>query len=222
MSQNCDRPTHTLLQGGSVANTFLNEPGWTVRGVTRDPTKAASQTLTKRGAEMVQGDFDDPQSMFRALRGANVIYGNTDFIQNMMNPEFQARAQQQGRAPNELATDHELVQAKCLMDAVASTLDTLDLFIFSAFAGTKDITQGKISYNLHFDCKWEAIKYLKAQHPKAWERTSLLALGLYMTNIWFEWYLPRKQSDGSFKMRLPIGGDTPVPMIEPSTDTGER
>lgn len=47
----------TGKQGGSVVETFLNDPklngDWTVRGVTRDTSKEASQRLLGLGVEMV-------------------------------------------------------------------------------------------------------------------------------------------------------------------------
>lgn len=47
----------TGKQGSSVVETFLNDPklngDWTVRGVTRDTSKEASQRLSGLGVEMV-------------------------------------------------------------------------------------------------------------------------------------------------------------------------
>lgn len=47
----------TGQQGGSVVETFLNDPKlkseWTVRAVTRDTTKASAKKLQEKGAEVV-------------------------------------------------------------------------------------------------------------------------------------------------------------------------
>ena len=47
----------TGAQGGSVVNTFLNNPKlnaeWTVRAITRNPSKAQAQELREKGAEVV-------------------------------------------------------------------------------------------------------------------------------------------------------------------------
>jgi hypothetical protein len=51
----------TGAQGGSVAQIFLNDPklksAWTVRAVTRDPTKESSKKLESQGAEVVAVSF---------------------------------------------------------------------------------------------------------------------------------------------------------------------
>ena len=54
----------TGTQGGSVVDTFLNDPKlnteWLVRGVTRDIAKDSSKKLAQKGVEVVsvsQGPF---------------------------------------------------------------------------------------------------------------------------------------------------------------------
>ena len=43
---NLQRPsTHRLRQGASVADVFLNEPNWRIRGLTRDTSKPTTQAL---------------------------------------------------------------------------------------------------------------------------------------------------------------------------------
>ena len=120
-----------------MADIFLKEPGWKVRGITRDPSKAAAKSLADRGAEMVAGDLDNTESMKKALSGANVIVGITDMMQFLFDPKTNALAKEQGRGANEIAAEHEQVHGKNLMDAVASSADSLDRFIFSAFSDSK-------------------------------------------------------------------------------------
>ena len=74
--QDFDRSTRTILvsgatgtQGGAVARE-LNARGYRVRGLTRDPNSERAREMTALGIEMVQGDFDDPESLDRALAGA--------------------------------------------------------------------------------------------------------------------------------------------------------
>jgi uncharacterized protein YbjT (DUF2867 family) len=56
-------------QGGAIARQLLVD-GYRVRAMTRDPHSDKSQALAALGAELVQGDFGDPQSLERALDGA--------------------------------------------------------------------------------------------------------------------------------------------------------
>jgi uncharacterized protein YbjT (DUF2867 family) len=59
----------TGTQGGAVARELI-ERGFQVRGLTRNPTSDASNTLAAIGVEMVRGDFDDAESLDAALNGA--------------------------------------------------------------------------------------------------------------------------------------------------------
>lgn len=53
-------------QGGAVVQMFLNDPKlksqWTVRGVTRDVSKASSKELAKQGVEVVAVSSELPGS----------------------------------------------------------------------------------------------------------------------------------------------------------------
>jgi uncharacterized protein YbjT (DUF2867 family) len=59
----------TGIQGGAVARELARR-GFRVRGLTRDPGSASALALRNAGIEPVQGDFDDPASLDRALNGA--------------------------------------------------------------------------------------------------------------------------------------------------------
>jgi len=61
----------TGKQGGSVARHLLAD-GWRVRAFVRDPLKPAAEALAEAGAEIALGDFDDADSVARALEG---VYG---------------------------------------------------------------------------------------------------------------------------------------------------
>jgi uncharacterized protein YbjT (DUF2867 family) len=67
-------------QGGSVARLFAKEPGWRVRGITRNPEKLSNSYLREAGVEMVAADLDDPASLEKAFEGANAIFAVTDFV----------------------------------------------------------------------------------------------------------------------------------------------
>lgn len=58
----------TGKQGGAAATQLLAR-GHKVRAMTRKPEGEAATALAGRGAELVQGDLDDPVSLERALQG---------------------------------------------------------------------------------------------------------------------------------------------------------
>ncbi len=59
----------TGAQGGAAVDALL-EIGAPVRALVRSPHSDAAVRLADRGVELAPGDFDDPQSLTRALHGA--------------------------------------------------------------------------------------------------------------------------------------------------------
>src|ERR1035438_6437787 len=74
----------TGQQGGAVARQLLKQPSFAVRALTRDPAKPAARVLAQAGAELVQGDLDDPASVKRAMEGAGGVFS----VQNFMETGF--------------------------------------------------------------------------------------------------------------------------------------
>jgi hypothetical protein len=208
-------------QGSSVARVFLNEPGWIVRGITRDPSKPSAKKWQDQGVEVVAGDLDDTQSLKKAFEGANVIFGTTDFWQHLLNPENHKLAAEQGRTPNEVAYDREVAQGKAVVDAAAANVATLDRFVLSTCSESRKWSNGTLKWVLHFDAKAETVNYLKATYPELWAKTSLLQLAYYVTNWRSFSGTPKKQEDGSFKVSLPMSGDRKIPIVDPASDTGQ-
>lgn len=71
--------THSIIlvtgatgqQGGATARHLLTN-GWRVRALSRNPNQPAVQALRQAGAEVAQGDMDDPASLAAATNG---VYG---------------------------------------------------------------------------------------------------------------------------------------------------
>ncbi|XP_019618952.1 PREDICTED: nmrA-like family domain-containing protein 1 [Branchiostoma belcheri] len=61
----------TGTQGGGVANALLEDPEFKVRIVTRSASSDKAKALQERGAEVIEGNFDDASSLERALQGAH-------------------------------------------------------------------------------------------------------------------------------------------------------
>ncbi|KAM5347339.1 hypothetical protein ACJ41O_010344 [Fusarium nematophilum] len=212
----------TGQQGSSVADVFLKEGGWHIRGVTRDPSKPTSQVWADKGVELVKGDLNDVASLKTAFAGSSVIFGVTDFWGILSDPKIQERAQSTGRPANVVAYDVEVQHGRNIVDAANATLDTLERFILSTLSPTKKLSKGKYTHNFHFDAKWEAVEYLKATYPALAEKTSYLQVALYLTN-WKTNNLgaPAKQPDGTFVLSIPGKPDAPVAQVDPGRDTGK-
>lgn len=172
----------SVQKGASVADVFLQEAGWHVRGVTRDPKKPKSQAWAAKGVELVKADLNDAGSLEAAFAGSTVVFGVTDFWGIVGDSEVQARAQASSLPVNELAYQLEVQQGRNIVDAAFATLDTLDRFVLSTLSPTKKRSKGKYTHNFHFDAKWEAVEYLKATYPALGKKTSYLQVALYLSN----------------------------------------
>jgi uncharacterized protein YbjT (DUF2867 family) len=63
----------TGQQGGAVARALL-EAGRAVRILVRTPAATSAEALRTAGAEVFQGDFEDPASIRRAMQGADGVF----------------------------------------------------------------------------------------------------------------------------------------------------
>jgi hypothetical protein len=113
-------------QGGSVASTFLQDPKWRIRGLTRDPHSNASKALSAQGVQMLQADLHDSASLQNAFKGANLVFSVTDFWKPFFDPANQARAKKQGKPIGQHAYELELEQGQNIADAVAREVHGLD------------------------------------------------------------------------------------------------
>jgi hypothetical protein len=179
-------------QGSSVASTFIADPTWRVRGLTRDPSSQASLALSAQGIEMVQADLHDSSSLETVFRGANLVFSVTDFWMPYFNPTNQARAREQGKSIGQYAYELELEQGKNIADAVAREIDSLDEvgFIASTLCSARNSSKGKYKELWHFDSKADIFpSYVEEKHPALARKTSYLHTGYFFTS----WrYMPQR------------------------------
>lgn len=69
----------TGKQGGAVARHLLAD-GWKVRALTRSPDKTEAKILREMGAEIVQGDLDNPESLDSAVAGVYGIFSVQQYL----------------------------------------------------------------------------------------------------------------------------------------------
>ncbi|EEA24908.1 hypothetical protein TMatcc_008009 [Talaromyces marneffei ATCC 18224] len=209
----------TGIQGSSVADVFLQEPGWKIRGVTRDAQRAASIAWERKGIEMVEADVDDTESLTRAFQDAHAIFAVTDFWGPMYD-QYNYGKLRLGQTINEYCYELEIQRGRNIADAAVG-IDTLERFVFSSLPGIKSIADGKYQHVYHFDAKAEIGRYIQESLPQLNAKTSQLLLGEYATN-WRMWRLrrPIKQADGSYVFLLPGDSNTLTPFVVPRKDTG--
>ncbi|CAG9984157.1 unnamed protein product [Clonostachys byssicola] len=211
----------TGKQGGSVADVFLQDPTWRVRGLTRDPSRDTAKEWISKGVDMVAGDQDDLESLKAAFAGADVIYGVTDFAPPMYDAESHKVAAQQGISINEFAHNLEVRRGKNLAIAAAS-IPTLGRYVYSTLSDARKLSKGKYVHVYHFDSKATVAEYIKTakEMEDLARKTSFLQVGLYADNWKSGFPEIQKNADHSF-YHVGLGdGHTKLPFIWARKDVG--
>ncbi|KAF7954075.1 hypothetical protein EAE96_005208 [Botrytis aclada] len=214
----------TGIQGGAVATKFLSL-GWNVRGITRNTSSTSAQALSNQGIEIVSADQDDPASLITAFSGAEVIFAVTNFWEPFFK-KYEELSKQGDRATGEYAAAIEIRRGKAMVDAAAKVLQEggkLERFIWSALPSFRELSKGKYTYAYHFDSKAEVTTYLQQEQKYLWEKSSLLNMGIYTTNLkdYGDTFGPKKKNDSSgewiYLSPNPVAAEHPF--VVP-TDTG--
>ena len=209
-----------------MANVYLQEPGWRIRGLTRDPNSEASKSLAAKGVEMIRADLHDRSTLIPAFKGASLIFSVTDFWTPFFNPANIERAKKEGITIGQVCYNLEKEQGKNIVDAAAhpDILATLDEtgFIASTLSSARDCSKGKYTELYHFDSKADIFpKYVEEHHPELAKKMSYLQTGYFMKSWHYmphKW--PGKQADGTFLTRMATAPDAVVPHLDVNADTG--
>ncbi|KAJ4028038.1 hypothetical protein NW752_000293 [Fusarium irregulare] len=205
-------------QGGSVAESFLSEPNWKVRALTRSSSSSKAQALSSKGAEVVQADLDDPSTLTSVFDGAHAIFAVSDFW-GLFNEVNRSRAKP-GQPLNEWAAEHEEQQLKHVVDA-ASQVPTLERFILSSLSHAEKWSKGKYTRVYHFDGKARAVEYIPRAYPDLWVKTSIFQAGLFLNNfLQLPLNQPVKNADGIVQFITALNPDTKFPFITAEEDSG--
>ena len=215
---------HSFPTRRSSDLTFLQLPGWRVRGITRNPSSDAAQALAAEGVEIVQGDLDDKQSLIRAFEGAAVIFSNADFFTHVFHG-LSPGSLPAGRNVLEYAYEREVAQGINIAEAAESpsVLKTLESFIFSSLSHASKWSGGKYTSVYHFDSKAEMIRLTRERCPGVAAKMSIMIVVHYATS-WkmFSKLAPQKQPDGSFLLSRNTPSTFKMPLIVTHRDIGLR
>lgn len=183
----------------------MNEDGWRVRGISRDPTSEKAQTWAEKGIEIVKADLDDVESLERAFKGSNAIFIVTDYVANARkssgNAASRSIANDLGKTIEAYAGDLEEAQAINAAKAAShpEVLATLERYVFSTLPAVTEISGGKYAHAHEFDSKANAEKYIRQNLPLLAQRLSTVTMGNYLENWPYITALaPQKEEDGSY------------------------
>lgn len=188
----------TGAQGGGLARAILadSDGPFAVRALTRDPSSDAARTLADAGAEVVQADLDDLDSLVQAFDGAWGVFALTNFWEHFSPEKEKQQAKNQADAAARAGVKH----------VVWSTLDDTREHL--------PVTDDRMptlmgEYNVpHFDAKGEADAYFR----EAGVPTTFLRTVFYWENFIFFGQGPTRGEDGTLRLTIPMG-DARLPAI---------
>lgn len=185
----------TGIQGGSVVDTLLQDKSWKIRGLTRNVDGQAARELEAKGVQVVAADTTDKSSLLAAFKGAHSIFGMTDFWVGFRDPRSKEKLQP-GQTLLEWAHDYDLEQGKNIFAAASETVG-LQRLVFSALPYSSKWSKGRYTHVYHFDAGARAVEFAQAHYPELMKKTSLIQLGMYLTNtLIMPQYQPKKDEKG--------------------------
>ncbi|HSG68745.1 MAG TPA: NmrA/HSCARG family protein [Bacteroidales bacterium] len=188
----------TGAQGGGVARAILSDPKseFTVRAVTRDPNSDKAKALSNAGAQVIQADLDDIESLKKAFEGAYGAFCITNFWEHF-SPEKEIR------------------QAKNMADAAKAA--GVKHTIWSSLDDTRKLVpldddrmptlMGKYKVP-HFDAKGESDKFFLNGGPAS----TVVHTVFYWDNMIHFGMGPKRGENGKLFISFPMG-DKKLPAI---------
>jgi uncharacterized protein YbjT (DUF2867 family) len=188
----------TGAQGGGLVRAILNDKQspFAVRALTRDVNSDKAKALAALGAEVVQADVDNVESLKQAFAGAYGAFCVTFFWEHFSPEKEGAQVKAMAQAAKDAGLQH----------VVWSTLeDTRKWVPLSDDRMPTLMDKYKVP---HFDAKGEADKVFEELGiPTTWLLTSF-----YWDNLIYFGMGPKKGPDGKLAFNLPMG-DKKLPGI---------
>ncbi|KAJ2773193.1 hypothetical protein IWQ56_001085 [Coemansia nantahalensis] len=196
----------TGKQGTSVLKSLYAAGNYKLRALTRNPSGDTARSLAAQypGVEWVAADLNDPPSLAKAFRGADVVFGVTNFFE----PDIRDKVAAGDR-------DAEYRQGKAIVDAAIQA--GVPAVVWSSLDSASELTGGRLTNVLHFDSKNRVEKYLLSRADQV--EGFIVRVGFYMDN--FANFSRLSPEDGTtVEFTLPINPETELPLVDTAEDVG--
>jgi uncharacterized protein YbjT (DUF2867 family) len=180
----------TGAQGKGLVKAILNdkESGFKARVITRDAGSDKAKELAKLGAEVVEADVDNKESIVNAFKGAYGAYCVSFFWEHFSPEKEKLHAKNMAEAASEAGVKH----------VIWSTLEDSRKFI-PLDDDRMPTLQGKYKVP-HFDAKGESNAYFENSGVPY----TLLHTSFYWENFIYFGMGPQKGPDGKLAITMPI------------------
>lgn len=166
----------TGAQGGSVARHLLADGSWRVRCLTRCLDSVPAVALADAGAEVVEGDMADRESLDAALAGCEAAFGVTNYFEHL-EAEYELGAR--------------------FLDAVIDS--AVEHLVLSTLPSARDLSGGALDVP-HFEHKARLEALVRQKEIVA----TFVHVAFYYENFLYN-CPPRRQDDGSYAFGFPLG-----------------
>ncbi|KAL9094240.1 MAG: hypothetical protein Q9165_003380 [Trypethelium subeluteriae] len=208
------------IQGVSVVDAFVTNPGWHVRAVTRNPHSEKAQALIRKGCEVVRADLNDLGSLRDAFQGATAIFAVTNYWEPFFDSGIASRLKS-GQSIPQYCYEEEVRLGINLAEAATACADTLTHYIWSTLSSPARWSKGKYTQILHFEAKAAIADYIRQKLPQLATKMSEIQIAFYATNLfYYDLMRPHKQEDGSFRIDRLVPKEANLPFIDTRRDTG--
>ncbi|HSW82027.1 MAG TPA: NmrA/HSCARG family protein [Usitatibacter sp.] len=181
----------TGAQGGGLVRAIMNDPngGFAARAITRKKDSDKAKALAKMGAEVVEADLDNTDSLKKAFAGAYGAYCVTNFWEHFSADKEQVQARNMAEA----------ARATGLKHVIWSTLEDVRRYV-PLSDNRMPTLQGKWKVP-HFDGKGSSDHVWKDLGVPA----TLLFTSFYWDNFIYFGMGPKAGPDGTLAIGMPMG-----------------
>ncbi|MEP7000200.1 MAG: NmrA/HSCARG family protein [bacterium] len=181
----------TGAQGGGLVRSILDDPNgdFAVRAITRDASSDKAKALAVAGAEVVEANVDDIDSLTKAFQGAYGAYCVTFFWDHYSPEKENAEASNMAQA----------AKAAGLQHVIWSTLEDVRTYV-PLDDDRMPTLQGKYKVP-HFDGKGGADHFFTDLNVP----TTFLYASFYWDNMIYFGSGPKPGPDGQLALTFPIG-----------------
>jgi hypothetical protein len=188
-------------QGGSVIAAILKYPAlssrYSLRAITRDPSKPNAQSLANKGVDLAKADLNDASSITSAVADSYAVFAVTNYWETM-------------------SKSTEISQGKNIVDACLAA--GVKHLVWSCLPHATTITNGTLTKIEHFDSKADVASYAASKKSEAGMIVTNFMPGYFMSNLTTT---IKPSENGTPTLSLPWNAEsTWIPMLDIRTDTG--
>ncbi|WP_026935282.1 NmrA/HSCARG family protein [Christiangramia echinicola] len=180
----------TGAQGGGLVRAILNDPngGFKPRAITRNPSSEKAKKLKEMGAEVVEANIDNKESITKAFKGAYGAFCVTNFWEHFSPEKEMQQAKNMAEAGKDAGIEH----------VIWSTLEDTRKWIPLDDDRMPTLME---KYKVpHFDGKGEADEYFSDSGVPY----TLLFTSFYWDNFIHFGMAPQKGEDGELAITFPM------------------